>query len=213
MRSSGTTPVPPVSELPPLYVVVVGDDDPRLCTGRRLLRLGRARLPGASRGPAPLLLDPMARTPLSPSDRGLALAGGILAIDCSWNRLSAHGSFDGATLPRRPSGARRRLPWLLAGNPQHFGRLGELNTAEALGAALAVLGFEAGALDLLAPFAGGPAFLTINAGALARYAACDGPAAILDAEADGGALAANARVTEAPRRAGPRSAGARSRRR
>ncbi len=60
---------------------------------------------------------------------------------------------------------------LLAANPQHYGRLAELNTVEALAAALAVLGRRAEAVELLRGFAGGPAFLEVNLARLARYAA------------------------------------------
>jgi len=59
---------------------------------------------------------------------------------------------------------------LLAANPQHFGRWGELNTAEALAAALWLLGHRDEANRLLDGFAGGPAFFEVNRERLARYA-------------------------------------------
>ncbi len=71
---------------------------------------------------------------------------------------------------------------LLAGNPQHFGRLGELNTAEALAAGLWVLGASTAARQLLAGFAGGPAFLEMNAERLGRYVRAATPERIVDEE-------------------------------
>jgi pre-rRNA-processing protein TSR3 len=178
MRSSGSTPSRPARPSPRCYVWVVGDDHPKYCTGRRLLALGLAapyRFPRRGSA-APLLLDPFAQDPLSRSDRGIAARGGILAIDCSWNRLSERGRFDLEGTARGSAGGGRRLPFLIATNPQHFGRVGELNTAEALGAALWLLGFSSAAREILDGFAGGPAFFTLNRERLEQYVrAIDAP--------------------------------------
>lgn len=171
MASSGSTPSPSARRPPRLLLRVVGDDDPKACTGLRLIHLGRAhRVPESGRlDPPPVVLDPYARRPLSPADAPVARRGGILAVDCSWNRLAEAGRFPGGAGPTRPSRSARRLPFLLAANPQHFGRLGELNTVEALASALAVLDFHEAAARLLEGFRGGPALLELNAAALARY--------------------------------------------
>ncbi len=71
---------------------------------------------------------------------------------------------------------------LVAANPQHFGRWTELNTAEALAAALAILGREAEARRLLDGFAGGASFLDLNRERLARYAGAGPPEAVAQAE-------------------------------
>ena len=163
--------------------MLVGDDHPRACTGRRLIRLGLVRelsRPGAG-GRSPVVLDPYASTPLSSADRVAAEEGGLVAIDCSWNRLASARS-----RPSSPDGPRgglgRRLPMLLAANPQHFGRVGELNTVEALAAGLVVLGRRAEAEHLLQGFAGGPAFLAMNEERLARYVRARTAAGTLRAE-------------------------------
>jgi pre-rRNA-processing protein TSR3 len=122
------------------------------------------------RDPRPVLLDPHAPTPLSQADRAAAEKGGLLAVDCSWNQLARRGGLPEGTTGRRDSALRRRLPLLLAANPQHFGRLGELNTVEALSAGLYVLGAAEHAARLLEGFRGGPAFLDINRERLDRYA-------------------------------------------
>lgn len=167
----------------PLFLSVVGDDHPRACTGRRLLRRGAAeRFDAEHQSPRGLLLDPYASVPLSVADRPLARARGIYAVDCSWNRLHDRGGYADGALGRVPQERRRRLPLLLAGNPQHFGRLGELNTAEALAAALVVLGERDRARGLLAASPSGESFLSLNASLLESYATADSAGEILAAE-------------------------------
>lgn len=171
MRSSGSTRSP--SEPPiRLGIVLIGDDHPRACTGRRLLRQGLVRELARSdrsteRG---VVLDPYSPVPLSAADRSRAETAGLIAIDCSWNRLADLSSRRRASAPPVHRAGGRRLPMLVAANPQHFGRLGELNTAEALAAALCVLGRPRQAHRLLDGFAGGRAFLELNRARLARYA-------------------------------------------
>ena len=126
------------------------------------------------------MLDPYAARPLSGADRPQAESAGVVAVDCSWNRLSAASSRDAFAGP--PGPGRRRLPMLLAANPQHFGRLGELNTVEALAASLALLGREPEARRLLAGFAGGPEFLKLNRARFARYRAATSSEEVLQAE-------------------------------
>ncbi|EQD39056.1 protein containing DUF367, partial [mine drainage metagenome] len=154
----------------PLFLEVTGDDHPRACTGRRLLRRGLAR--SVERAgvvhPTPVVLDPYGHDPLSPADRAAAERGGVLAVDCSWNRVAARGGLPGG---RDGPGRRRRLPILVAANPQHYGRLAELNTVEALSAALYVLGHRAQAAALLEGFRGGGNFLEVNRSRLEAYAA------------------------------------------
>ncbi len=172
MRSSGSTRSPPARRAPRLLLWVAGDDDPRVCTGLRLLRFGRAvRVGDPDRlRPPPIVLDPHAPLALSHADLDAARQGGILAVDCSWNQLARRGRFPGAERKGRSRPLARRLPYLLAANPQHFGRMGELNTVEALSAALYVLGFPEEAAGLLEGFRGGPAFLDVNRAPLDLFA-------------------------------------------
>jgi len=176
MGSSGSTPSPPDRPIR-LGIVLVGDDHPRKCTGRRLVRLGLAvevRPPRGGRA-RPVVLDPYARLPLTAADRPRAEADGLVAIDCSWNRLSARRERDEDAGVGVRGGANRRLPMLVASNPQHFGRLGELNTVEALAAALWLLGRPREAQRILAGFAGGSAFLLLNRDRLDRYSHAASP--------------------------------------
>jgi pre-rRNA-processing protein TSR3 len=156
----------------------------------------------------PVILDPYAPLPLSAADRPRAEGAGVVVVDCSWNRLAedrARGT------PRRQGaggGGERRLPMLLAANPQHFGRWGELNTVEALAAALCIVGHPDEGSALLAGFAGGPAFLEVNRERLVRYAAADSSEELVRAER---ALLGGTRVTAGPDGAPARGGGARRR--
>ncbi|NNN17025.1 MAG: DUF367 domain-containing protein [Thermoplasmata archaeon] len=171
MRSSESTHIPSGSGVPTLWLLVVGDDHPRACTGRRLLQHGLARAAPAQRAlpPHPIVLDPFAPNPLSGRDRATAFRGGILGVDCSWNILGERGAYLAAPSLGPKRAGHRRLPFLMATNPQHFGRIGELNTAEALAAALFVLGFEPAARNLLEGFAGGRSFFDVNRARLDAY--------------------------------------------
>jgi len=106
----------------------------------------------------------------------------VLVVDCSWNRLASRGSFPGAGSGDRPRGARRRLPILIATNPQHYGRVAELNTVEALSAAVYILGRPEEAGPLIAGFRGGDEFLEVNRTRLDRYRQAALPADVADAE-------------------------------
>ncbi|EQD39222.1 protein containing DUF367 [mine drainage metagenome] len=167
-----------------LWVQRACEDDPRRCTGRKLLTLGLAEEFRASRRPpaGTLLLDPHAPLPLSAPDRPAAESSGLLVVDCSWNRLGARAGFPPG-LPRPPSPVlRRRLPLLLAGNPQHFGRVGELNTAEALGAGVYLTFGPEAAERFFLRLSGGRSFLDLNQERLRAYRACPGPSEVRSRE-------------------------------
>ncbi|MGI0071403.1 MAG: ribosome biogenesis domain-containing protein [Thermoplasmata archaeon] len=184
MRSSESTRSrsrnPPVR----LYLLLAGEDHPKACTGRRLLHRGLAREVRRRQGihPPPLVLDPYAPEPLASADRAAAARGGLLAVDCSWNRLAERGRFP-MDLPEGPgSGRRRRLPILVATNPQHYGKVAQLNTVEALAAALYVVGRPIEAAGLLEGFPGSGEFFRVNKERLAAYAAAADPDAVRAAE-------------------------------
>jgi len=184
MRSSGSTRNPRADAALRLLVVLAAEDHPKACTGRRLLQWGRAvRVPREDSGsPGALILDPYAPTPLSRADTNAAAAGGLLVVDCSWNRLSSRGAFPGADPGDRPRGRRRRLPVLIATNPQHYGRVAQLNTVEAFSAALYILGRTGEAERLLDGFSGGDQFLAVNRERLDRYRGAARPDGVEEAE-------------------------------
>ncbi len=183
MPYSGSTRNRSASPGAPLWVVLAREDHPKACTGRRLVRQGLARefRRTTPRRPGPILLDPRAPFPLTTADGAQARAGGLLVVDCSWNRLARRGGF-GLEMGWLDRYTHRRLPWLLAGNPQHYGRVGELNTAEAMAAALEILGEPDRATRVAETFAGGPGFLALNRALLDSYRAARTPEDIVAAE-------------------------------
>ncbi len=133
-------------------VVMYGQDDPKKCTAARMVRLGLARrVKKTSAGT--ILLDPFAARMLLPADRRHATS--VTGVDCSW-RLA------GGVFPSGLAGMARRLPPLLAGNPVNYSRLGRLSTAEALAAALYMLGRREAAMELLGGFRWGRTFYALN---------------------------------------------------
>jgi pre-rRNA-processing protein TSR3 len=184
MKSSGNTRHP--NSRIPLWIVLASEDNPKACTGRRAIRYALAVEATDRHHPPPgaLLLDPYASTPLSRADSDAATEKGVVAVDCSWNRLSSRGRYPAGGSWLAALDQRRRLPLVLAANPQHYGRLGELNTAEALGASVYVLCGREEAKAFLERFSFGRSFLELNGELLERYRdALDGKA-IEEAERD-----------------------------
>lgn len=138
------------------------EDDPRRCTSERMCRTGLAhRLGRVSQIPkSAIVLDPYAQKVLTPADRAFRL---LVVIDCSWKRIEE-------SLPRRYPGQGRRLPKLVAGNPTNYGKIGLLSSAEAVAAALYILGEKQAAGKILSLWKWGPTFLTLNRDPLEGYA-------------------------------------------
>lgn len=149
--------------------------DPRRCTLHKMVRAGVVRrverLP-----PGALLLNPAAPRALSPADRSRRL---LAVVDGSWKRLEER-FLEFLDLPAE----HRALPYLVAANPVNYGKPFRLSSAEALAAALVILGERARAAALLAPFPGGPAFLALNREPLERYAAARDSAGVVEVQKD-----------------------------
>ncbi len=153
-----------------VYVCLLKQDDPKKCTARKLAQKGYVtaiysirRLPSSA-----IVLDPFASMLISPLDAKIRSLG---AIDCSWMRVRT-------TFRHRIRGEQRRLPLLLAGNPTNYGKLGKLSTAEALAAALTIMGYEIFAQKIMGLFKWGATFFDLNADPLAEYARATGDVGI-----------------------------------
>lgn len=140
-----------------IYVLRLGQDDPRKATGAKLIRLKLADSYRPIR--RPIVLNPFSERYLSPADKDLARA--VVAVDASWRRINE---------VRWPPGIQRRLPFLVAANPINYGVPEYLSTAEAIAAALIILGYEELSLRILNPFKWGAEFLRINEERLKSYA-------------------------------------------
>lgn len=149
--------------------------DPRRCTLHKMARAGLVRrvdrLPRDT-----LLLNPAAPRALSPADRGHPL---LAVVDGSWKRLEERFP-DLLALPA----VHRALPYLVAANPVNYGKPLRLSSAEALAAALVILGEPGRARALLGSLPGGPTFLALNREPLERYAAARGSTEVVEIQKD-----------------------------
>jgi pre-rRNA-processing protein TSR3 len=148
-----------------LYAVMEHEDDPKRCTAAKLVRFGLlVEIPARKIPWGVVILDPEAEKALSREDAEGAMKHGILVLDCSWNKLSQFPKFRGGL-------SHRGLPFLLAANPTNFGKAQMLSSAEALAAALYIIGEKDHAERLMGKFKWGPVFLQINRELLDAYAA------------------------------------------
>ena len=169
--------MPPVR----LFAYHAGQCDPKKCTARKLERLGLLTfVPRANALPAgTLLLTPEAERALSRADAPRAHRHGLSVLDLSWNVTAKRGGF-----PTVPRAVGRALPYLLAANPVNYGKPFVLSSAEALAAALVILGEEDEAKHVLSKFVWGEQFLRLNAEPLAAYRAAEDSAAVVAAQAE-----------------------------
>lgn len=169
-----------------------GQNDAKRDSGSKLVRLGLAQKLGRSFNG--IVLSSEASVVLSASDAETVATCGVAGINCSWNRLD-EVRFETLGKPR----LHRKLPFLVAANPVNYGKPFKMNTAEALAAALVIVGREHDARTVLEPFSYGEEFLRINADAFAAYVgAADAPGVVA-------AQDAYLKAVEAERRRPPRN--------
>ena len=149
--------------------------DPKKCTALKLKRFGLVRqvvqlrfLPKRA-----VVLNPFSETAFSPADRERVEEFGLVGLDCSWEHAEK-------VLLKHVRGTSRCLPILVAGNPVNFGKLTKLTTAEALAAALYIVGFRDQANELLSIFKWGHTFLEMNHERLESYASAKDSAGVVD---------------------------------
>ena len=152
---------------------------PKKCTVVRLAKWGLVRIVDRP-GNVPrstLILDPTAEQALSPADapRNGGPIRSVTALDCSWEVLDA-GVFSQWR-------HHRALPYLVAANPTNYGRPFRLSSAEALAAALYILGEPDQAAVVLDAFRWGPHFLVLNREPLDEYAAAKDSTGVVAAQA------------------------------
>ncbi len=159
-----------------LYILHLNQDDPKKCTAKKLARFNYAKLTSQSfrlpRGS--IILSPYTQRVLSPRDRRTAERQGITAVDCSWKNAREvfyhlRGNF-------------RRLPYLVAVNPTNFGHPWQLSSAEALAAALYIIGYKDQAEKIMGIFKWGPNFLVVNKEPLEAYSQAKSWEEILEIE-------------------------------
>lgn len=154
-------------------------DDPRKNTALRMQRKGRARLVEDVRHVPrrAVLLNPYAKKAISREDLPAIRRSGLVALDCSWKQAEeAFQELQGEVFSRA-------LPFLVAANPVNYGRPFTLTTAEAVGAALWIVGEQDQAQRVLSVVSFGQHFLELNRQPLQDYAACATSAEVVAAQA------------------------------
>ncbi len=161
-----------------LYILHLNQDDPKKCTAKKLARFGMAKLTSRINAipKGSIILSPFSGRVLSPKDRRTAERRGITAVDCSWK--------DAREVFFKLNGNFRRLPFLVPVNPVNYGRPGKLSSAEALSAALYIIGYQEQARKLMNIFKWGPNFFVLNKEPLDRYASASEWKEVIEIEKD-----------------------------
>jgi len=143
-----------------------GHCDPKRCSGKKLERAGMIKGLKIGQRFRGLVITPQGTQVVSPVDRKIVEENGLAVVECSWVRLEE--------VPWRKikSPHERVLPYLVASNPVNYGRPWKLNCAEALAAALHILGFSQYAHVVMANFTWGDSFWNLNKDILGRYQEC-----------------------------------------
>jgi pre-rRNA-processing protein TSR3 len=155
------------SNPPRVIIYHAAQCDPKKCTGLRLGRQKRASIiKNMRRVPrGAIVLNPVSQTAFSPTDRESVLRSRLVALDCSWNQAEE-------VFSRSRGTNQRSLPYLLAANPINTYKPIKLSTAEAIAAALYILGDIDAAEDTLSVFKWGHSFITLNREWLDSYSLC-----------------------------------------
>ncbi len=136
--------------------------DPKKCTAKRMIKFGLGKdIKSVSQIPSgSVVLSPFSQRALSPSDRRYARKG-LVVVDLTWTNIDE--------FPHLKRVEERALPYLLASNPINWGRPMELNSAEAVMAALMILGEKEQAREFLGRFNWAPEFMRLNGYMLEDY--------------------------------------------
>ena len=140
--------------------------DPRRCSGKKLARHGLIREMRIGQRFRGIVLTPNATQVLSPADAPILREYGVAVVECSWARL------DEIPFGKIKSPNERLLPRLMATNPVNYGKPFKLNCVEALAAAFYICGAKPLGDQLLAKFAWGGNFPTLNREYLCQYREC-----------------------------------------
>jgi pre-rRNA-processing protein TSR3 len=156
-----------------LFVYHAGHCNPNYCTAKRLAKFGCVVLLHSLRQipRSSLVLDPFNEKALSPEDKTFS---SITALDYSWKKS------DLFTKKYKKSFRNgRALPYLVAANSVNFGKPTKLSTAEALAAALYIVGEKSKALNILSRFSWGKTFMDLNMEALEAYSRAESSSDII----------------------------------
>tara|TARA_B100000902_G_scaffold132714_1_gene131261 strand:+ start:6507 stop:6956 length:450 start_codon:yes stop_codon:yes gene_type:complete len=142
-----------------IRILCFDQDDPKKCTAKRLEKFNLSDNHSSFKTlpPMGIVLDPFSDRILNSEDIPLAEVGGIVGVDCSWNK--APETFSRLRLMGLEP---RSLPPITPANPVNSGKIGKLTTAEALASALLICKENEHAETIMSVFKWGPAFLKLN---------------------------------------------------
>ncbi len=125
-----------------------------------------------------IILEPLCGKVLGPEDHELLTIrnGSLVGLDCSWAHIES--SVD--TVMKKTRLIPRMLPLLLAANPVNWGKPGKLTTAEALSAALYLIGREEQSRNVLGAFRWGERFFELNQEPLDAYSLAKSSSELVD---------------------------------
>ncbi|MGQ9781692.1 MAG: DUF367 family protein [Nitrososphaeria archaeon] len=149
-----------------IYIIHLGECDVRKCTAVKLRKFNLVEFTSVreSKSKDSILLDPFAERALSKEDRKIVERKGLTAVDGSWKKINEEKF---RLLHKRY--IPRALPYLVAGNPTHYGTPTKLSTVEALAFALYIVGFKDQAFQLLEIFSWGMSSFKLNQYLLDMY--------------------------------------------
>ena len=147
-----------------LFIYSARQCNPKVCTGAKLGRLGVAKIitTPAKIPKNSIVLSPFAEQVISKADSSFK---GLTGLDCSWEHAQE-------VIPKVKTPVERILPVLIAANPVNYGKPTKLTTAEALAAALYILGYSEQSKLVLSKFKWGPQFTALNENLLNDYSKC-----------------------------------------
>jgi pre-rRNA-processing protein TSR3 len=159
-----------------VVVFMLKQDDPSKCTANRMTKF-RFALPTKYISKDTLILNPFSKFLLCRNDAKIYKS--LCVIDCSWEKVNNEFTKNKILKYSRVD---RRLPRLLAGNPTNYSKLGKLSSAEAVAAALYILGNKRIAHDIMNKFKWGHTFFDLNSEPLEEYSRASSPEEISDIE-------------------------------
>jgi pre-rRNA-processing protein TSR3 len=164
---------------PTLYVYDEGQCDPKKCTAKKMLRFDLAREIRSLREipHGAVVLNPYATKAISHEDSERAMEHGLVVMDLSWRNIDHFPKM-------RADVAQRALPLLFAANPVNWGKPQKLTSAEAVAAALFIMGFDSEARHVLEKFGFGEQFLLLNREPLQRYSLAETSAEVVTIQED-----------------------------
>tara|TARA_A100001234_G_C12541312_1_gene348985 strand:- start:263 stop:805 length:543 start_codon:yes stop_codon:yes gene_type:complete len=163
-----------------VHAIWLAQDDPKkntavLASKRGDLKLHKNMKNLPKKG---IILEPLCGKVFGPEDHDLLTTrnGSLVGLDCSWAQIESSVS----TVMKKTRLVPRMLPLLLAANPVNWGKPGKLTTAEAISAALYLIGRQEQAREVLGAFRWGERFFELNQQPLDAYSQAKSSSELVD---------------------------------